>query len=461
MRILSRRVWTGTGVAMAAAAVVILAGALSAALSLRPGAASAGLPSNSRTATASQGDWSQYRYDVFGTGVNPAGGISLANAAQLQSRWTATTGPFVAGAAIVGDVVYAPKGAGLAAYNLHTGQQLWYFSDLPNHYGGVFSAVSVDAATHSAYYGTPDGFVYAVDISTGQGLWHTQLGDPAHGAFIWDAPLLVNGKVYIGLASQEDSPCVRSAVFALDPRTGAIEWTHYTAPAGTLGGGVWSSLTANPALHDVIATTGNPCPIGPTQDDEDAIVALDWNTGALDWRYTVIARDNCDCDFGEGAVSYTYGGQSYIVAGNKDGIIYALALSPSGTSVKLAWSTRISGAGYLGSAGIYQPPTYSDGLVFVAGGPTTDGACVGGALWALQAQTGAPVWRQCTSSQVVSAGAISGGVLFVAQRNVIVGYDTRNGQVVWHAAYTGDVYGGIALARGFLIVPTLASGLRC
>ena len=462
MRILSRRAWPGVAVAMAC--FIIAAGALSAALSLRRTTAPflGANPGSETTAPASsRDDWTQYRYDIYGTGVNPNGSISRTNAAQLQSRWTYRPGPFVAGAAIVGDVVYAPQGAGLAAFDLRTGTELWHFKDLPNRYGGVFSAVTVEPSTHIAYYGTPDGLVYAVDVRTGQGLWHTQLGDPAKGAFIWDAPLLVNGKLYIGLASHQDSPCIRGAVFALDPNSGAIEWTRYIAPEGTLGGGVWSSITANPAMHAVIVTTGNPCPFGPTQALEDAILALDWNTGTVLWSYNAVAKDNCDCDFGEGAESYTYQGQSYIVAGNKGGVVYALTPTASGGGVRLAWSTRITGAGYLGTAGIYEPPAYSNGIVYAAGGPTLDGACGGGAIWALQAQTGVPIWRQCTSGQVVSAGAISGGVLFVAQRNQIDGYDAQTGSIVWKSSYTGDVYGGIALARGFLVVPTVADGLHC
>ncbi|MGH2517546.1 MAG: PQQ-binding-like beta-propeller repeat protein, partial [Ktedonobacterales bacterium] len=359
----SRRAWANGAIGVAA--LVIVVGALSAGLSLRSNAAGALPSTRNLTPMSSSGDWSQYRYDVTGTGVNPGGGISLANVAQLRTRWTATPGPFVGGVAIVGDVAYAPYKAGLAAYNLRTGAKLWYFSDLPNPYGSIFSGVSVDVAAHSAYYGTPDGYVYAVDIHSGSGLWHTRLGDPAHGAFIWDAPLLVNGTVYIGLASHEDSPCVRGAVFALNAQTGAIEWTQFMAPAGTLGGGVWSSITADPASHAVIATTGNPCPIGTTQDKEDAIVALDWNTGAVMWKYSTIARDNCDCDFGEGAVNFVYGGQHYVVAGNKAGIVYAVTPSPSGSGVKFAWSTRLTGAGFLGTAGIYEPPAYSDGLVYV------------------------------------------------------------------------------------------------
>ncbi len=46
------------------------------------------------------------------------------------------------------------------------------------------------------------------------------MGDSAHGAHIWSSPLLINDKLYIGLASHNDTPCVRGAVFALDPKDG-------------------------------------------------------------------------------------------------------------------------------------------------------------------------------------------------------------------------------------------------
>lgn len=44
------------------------------------------------------------------------------------------------------------------------------------------SSVAVDTSTGIAYYGTPDALVYAVNIETGHEVWHTRIGDPAHGA---------------------------------------------------------------------------------------------------------------------------------------------------------------------------------------------------------------------------------------------------------------------------------------
>ncbi|HEX8728528.1 MAG TPA: PQQ-binding-like beta-propeller repeat protein, partial [Ktedonobacterales bacterium] len=261
-------------------------------------------------------------------------------------------------------------------------------------------------------------------------------------------------------ASREDNPCVRSAVFALNPATGAIEWTHWTAPADTLGGGIWSSMSADPAKHALLVTTSNACPFGPVAGDEDAILALDWDTGATQWRYTAIHRDD-DFDFGQGAVSFTYDGVPYVVAGNKYGMVYSVVPpTASGGQPRLAWATRITGAGYLSFSGIYQPPAYLNGVIYVAGGPTLDNACPKGAIWALDARSGAPRWRQCTASQVVSPGAISGNVLFIADNNGIYGFDVNTGRKVWSAPLTGPLWGGIAIVGGMVVVGTVPGDLH-
>src|SRR5207249_4196610 len=119
----------------------------------------------------------------------------------------------------------------------------------------------------------------AINALNGTEVWETPLGDAKQGAYIWSSPLLINGKVYVGLASHNDAPCVRGAVFALDPATGRTIWVHYMVPAGKLGGTVWSSLIARPQAHEVVATTGNPCPWGNGFAQVDSFVAMDWDTG--------------------------------------------------------------------------------------------------------------------------------------------------------------------------------------
>jgi outer membrane protein assembly factor BamB len=415
-------------------------------------------------------DWAQFRFDPYGTGANPETQISADNVSQLGTKWTTTPTrqkPFLSAPAIVDGVIYTTYGKTLTAFNLRTGHELWHFDNLPNGYGNVFSSVAVDPKTHIAYYGTPDARVYAVSTLTHTQVWMVQLGEPKSGAFIWGSPLVVNNKVYIGLASHDDNPCVRGAVYALDAATGANAWTRPMVSEGSLGGSVWSSLSANPDAHEVIATTGNPCDFavgkqpqgGAVDEQQDSIVGLDWDTGELRWTYNAVGDyDNDDLDFGEGPVDFSYQGQEYVVAGNKHGDIFGLIVAPSRQSVQLAWKKNISGAGTLNVGGVFQPPTYSNGIVYISGGPTTDGACRG-ALWAFKADTGAALWHQCTAGQVVSASAITGGVLFVAQRGVLVGYDAVGGRMLWQASLkqtkSGDItWGGIAISHGYLVIGT-------
>jgi outer membrane protein assembly factor BamB len=403
-------------------------------------------------ALPSGNDWTQYRYDTSGSGVNPEGRITTGTVWHVTQAWQNGHYPsFESTPAILDGTVYVTNNNSLVAFDLQTGVKLWQFDDKPQNSATISSSVSLDPALGLAFYGTPDARVYAVNIATHQEAWDVQLGDPKKGAFIWSSPLLANGNVYIGLASKQDNPCVRGGVFALNEHTGHSIWTHYMVPAGVLGGSVWSSMIAVPAHHEVIATTGNPCPEGNTVAQDDAIVAMDWDSGNTLWQYIALPYDNCDCDFGQGPVDFTYHGQEYVVAGSKAGYVYAVIPPQSGQFAALAWSAIVAPPGYLGEGGIFEPPTYANGIVYIAGGPSADGLCSGGSLTAFQADSGAVLWHTCTSGQVVSPAAISGGVLFVAQTGVIVGYDAVSGHTLWQAKYTGSVWGGVAVSRGFIV----------
>jgi len=407
-------------------------------------------------------NWTQYRFDVKGTGMNPDGRISTKNIRLLTRQWAVKpNSAFGSTPAVVNGQVYVTNGNALVDFDLHSGKNIWRFDDIPQSHGVITSSVAVDPNTHLAYYGTPDARVYAVNTLNGKEVWNLQIGSPRAGAFIWSSPLLVNGKVYIGLASHDDNPCVRGGVFALDAATGNVVWKHYMTRAGTLGGGVWSSLIAVPRAHEVIATTGNPCPHGLSDNQEDSVVAMDWDTGATLWQYMAVPFDNCDCDFGEGAVDYIYHGQEYVVAGNKNGTVYALAPSKGGHGVRLAWSLKIAKSGFLNYGGIFQPPTYSKGTVFVAGGPTPDGLCKHGRLYALRADTGAMRWSTCTPVQVVSPTSTTGDVLFVETGSTLLAYSSATGQELWRAQQSGEFWGGVAISRGSVLVAGVSGTLYC
>lgn len=409
-------------------------------------------------------DWPQYRFDPAGSGFNPENRVTTSSVAQLQLRWSVSTArPFESTPAIVNGIVYVtnsakdPNNSTLWAYDLRTGKALWRFDGIPQKRSTVSSSVAVDPKLNLAFFGSPDAYVYAVDIRTGKGVWNKQIGDPSQGAYIWSSPILLNGKLYIGLASRDDHPCVRGGLWAFDEATGKQAWVHYTSPQGLLGAGIWSTVAAVPDKHWIVATTGNPCSSDVSGFEEDAILAINSDTGKTVWKYTAMPVDDCDCDFGQGPVAYTYKGQQYVVAGNKYGKIWGLKVT--GNSVQLAWTLRISGSGFLGQGGIFEPPSYANGLVYISGGPSLDGKCRQGAIWAIHADSGSVAWSACSTGQVVSPGAVTGGVLFIAQVKTFVAYNAATGKTLWSAQTNGSAYGGTAISRGWVVIGSVPGRL--
>lgn len=159
------------------------------------------------------------------------------------------------------------------------------------------------------------GYVYGINRHSGELVWSTRIGE---GLFdqVSQSPVVYNGKVLVGLSSHESTytrsakvPCCsfRGSLVALDAHTGAIEWRHYMVEdvAGYAGAAVWAGKpTVDPARNLVYVPTGNNYSLPASvlscvrsavddaarlacttsvQNDFDAIVALDLDSGARQW----------------------------------------------------------------------------------------------------------------------------------------------------------------------------------
>src|SRR6185312_4701914 len=97
-------------------------------------------------------DWTQYRSDVYGTGINPEQTITSANVAQLQQQWVATNkSSYFSTPAIVGGVVYVAVGLSLYAYDLRNGKALWHYDAPSEKLGGIHASVAIDTAHNLAF----------------------------------------------------------------------------------------------------------------------------------------------------------------------------------------------------------------------------------------------------------------------------------------------------------------------
>jgi lanthanide-dependent methanol dehydrogenase len=186
-------------------------------------------------------------------------------------------------------------------------------------------------ADGKVFYNTLDGQTLALDATSGDELWWTQLGDINIGETITMAPLVVGDKVLVGNSGGEYG--VRGWLTALHTNDGSLAWRAYsTGPdrdvligerfkpfypqdqgtdlgvvswppdAWRIGGGtVWGWLTYDPESNLLYHGTANPGPWNPDQRPGDnkwtaGIFARDPDSGEAIWFYQWSPHDLHDYD---------------------------------------------------------------------------------------------------------------------------------------------------------------------
>jgi polyvinyl alcohol dehydrogenase (cytochrome) len=224
---------------------------------------SSGIPpvgaAEARSATAS-GDWAVWQKDPSGSRYNGAEWkINPRTAGRLELKWAYTFAqlPYTrvgSQPAVAGGVLYvgAPD-AKFVALDARTGATRWTF-DLTTVTGPgeQFAANGVrDGAAvvgDKVYFGDSTGRVYALHKRTGRLAWATHV-DEHPLSNLTSSPTVHDGRVYIGVSTSEGGaprnpayPCCthRGAVVALDADTGEVDWRFYTV-AQPVETGTWPS----------------------------------------------------------------------------------------------------------------------------------------------------------------------------------------------------------------------------
>jgi glucose dehydrogenase len=183
---------------------------------------------------------------------------------------------------------------------------------------------------------------------------------PAAG---WSAPLVVNGRIYLGIGEGEN-PTLNSFVFCLDAATGNVIWIFCTnqyvcgkinqpnqlpekvvrnldpLPPGftvyygtpiTLGCSVWGCIAYDEKLNRLYCPTGNGVPDGrlPTPGWSNGLLALDASTGAFKAFYQIPRESNyresdIDVDVGASPTLFDLGNQRAVGVGCKNGSFHVL-----------------------------------------------------------------------------------------------------------------------------------------
>jgi alcohol dehydrogenase (cytochrome c) len=249
--------------------------------------------------------------------------IRPSNVADLELKWVfqaQSLESFETTPLVVDGVMYLTEAPNTAlALDARTGRPFWRYQYNPSGdarpcCGRVNRGLAMLGQT--LFMATIDAKLVAIDAVTGQPLWQKTVADPAAGYAMTLAPLVVKDKIIIGVAGGEYG--IRGFIAAHDATTGEEVWRFYTIPApGELGaetwadggdawkvGGasVWLTGSYDPTVDLTYWGIGNPGPDwNPAQRPgdnlySDSVVALDPDTGELEWHFQFTPNDDYDYD---------------------------------------------------------------------------------------------------------------------------------------------------------------------
>jgi polyvinyl alcohol dehydrogenase (cytochrome) len=429
-------------------------------------------------------DWSTWGVSPRNSRFQPRPGLAAASVSHLKLKWAFAYPDGTASAApiAVGGRLFLTTGSGLFALDAKTGCTYWHS---PAAAGAKIATASVTSSGHGQvrlFVGTPSAEVLAIDAATGKVIWTAQVDDHPNARVT--GPVTVwRDRVYAPVSSMEDPlsqdpayPCCtfRGSVVALDAVTGAKLWKSYSITAkprplsgkntagtqlyGPAGGAIYAPLTIDQTRNVLYATTAESYQHEHT-DGDNAIIALDLQTGGRKWVRQPRPRDNATAcknqdeedaclnpasalfEFASPAVLASMpGGKEVLLAGQKSGVIYALDPDRAG---ELLWETRVGQGGSMG--GVEMGFAAADGVIYV---PVSDSEVkpphLPGGIVALAVATGRTLWRapaitpkcswgeyECNGAQASSPAAIPGVVFSGSWDGHMRAYSTKDGTVVW------------------------------
>ncbi len=512
------------------------------------GGAGSGGPDATPAATAppldcgdAGGDWPMSGQNACNTRSQASTAITTTSVAGLALKWKFNSmGDISATPAVVAGQVYVPDWAGmLYRIDASSGQAVWSTSiaaivaqasdagadtGTESQGGGPIMGASplILATPGLVARGTPvvtgnlvifgiastqAAFLVAVDKDTGTFVWQTLL-DPHPAAVITSSPVLYNGRIYVGVSSNEEgfplsipgyTCCTfRGSVAALDATTGKIFWQTPTIDdsvyfntdgslSGYAGGAIWSSPTVDSKRNLLYATSGNNYSVGPNEDDGgplpvgdriESIIALDLDSGAIRWSERMTSGDIWnvaklsahDYDFGcaPNLFQATVGGATIDVvgAGQKSGTYWAVD-PDTGTPL---WKTQVGPGGHLGgiqwgtavdSARVYVGVNDETGSKYKLGGSGPQGGTTVtvGSWAALDPGTGETLWQIADPALSAPLNSVSvngpvvavNGVLFAGSMDsmgMMYAFEASSGKVLWSYPSMATVYGGPAVVGG-------------
>ena len=281
-------------------------------------------------------DWLMIHRTYDFQAYSPLNQITRDNVDQLQLAWMRAMddGQQEIRPLVRDGVMYIahPGSDHLQALDATTGDLIWDYARRAPDDLREYSQLG-DRTRSLAIYGTnifhltADAYLLAVDARTGEVAWESQLADYRDGVTHSSGAMIIEGKVLTGRACSAGTSSARCFISAHNSDTGAELWRVYTAAgADDPGGQTWGNLPVSQRIH--VSPWGMPGSYDPelglvywgiavpspfprivrrgTWDVGDrtpcelysnSTVALDVNSGEMEWYYQHLPCDDWDQDF--------------------------------------------------------------------------------------------------------------------------------------------------------------------
>ena len=297
----------------------------------------------------SQANWASHNLDPYNQRFAELDQINAGNAGRLRQRWSYDVPPELnvsqTTPLVVDGVMYLHAGASVAALDATTGEPVWTLEIEGAGGGTVRGPLYVDGKIYSYH----NDMLVATDAKTGELV--ESFGDggilPVFGdalAFkypdtyppgfdastlayrINSSPAYHDGTLYVGSAISEGH-IPGGLVVAADAETGSIKWVFNTIPqrpqdegweladptwgdGQRAGAGIWTQPAVDAELGMLYFNAANP---NPPYDGSarpganlftNSTIALDLETGELEWYFQTIHHDLWDWDHVTGPVLF-------------------------------------------------------------------------------------------------------------------------------------------------------------
>lgn len=236
------------------------------------------------------------------------------------------------------------------------------------------------------YFGSDDGYMYALDAESGKQIWRYATGGP-----VASSPAIAGGMIYFGSYDGK--------FYALNAKTGVMKWKIVTAgekrfearglhgqlPKAQTFADIYDTYLSSPVVAQGAVYFGS---------GDGGVYALDAKSGAQRWRFATGNVVHASPAFANGK----------IFIGSWDSNFYAI----DATTGKETWRFKVgedelihNQVGFQGSAAVV------DGVVYVG--------CRDAHLYALDASNGKEKWNISTGlSWVITSPAVDQGKVYFA-----------------------------------------------